>query len=82
MKTQTFTRQLKTLRVSGRTWNGQKTKHNYNLHVIGRPDLEGVEPKNMAHAKLIAGDFAELDRATLIITDITENRTVTRRRIQ
>jgi hypothetical protein len=46
----------------------------YPLHVIGQPELEGVEPKNLKEAKRIAGDFESLTSAKLVTTirDVAE----------
>ena len=65
---------IKTLHVTGRLWSGHKCKHDYPLHVIGQPELEGVEPRNLAEAKRIAGDFAELESARLVTVtrEVTE----------
>jgi hypothetical protein len=37
----------KRLRIDGVLWNGEEDFNYYPLHVIGQPELEGVEPKDL-----------------------------------
>lgn len=78
---ETYTTTKKRLHVQGLLWDGSPCEHDYPLHVIGRPDLEGVEPKGSDHVKLIAGDFQSIELATLIITEQVITETVTETKI-
>jgi hypothetical protein len=62
---------VKILHVHGTAWQGFKAKMDYKLHVIGQPELDGVEPKTYAEVKRIAGDFESIDKATLETREIT-----------
>lgn len=63
-----------TLHVSGRIWQGHDICHDYDI--TGKP-----EPRTMAEAKQIAGDFAELYSAQVSHTRQTVQQTVTTRQI-
>lgn len=72
--TRTYRTNRSVLRVTGLLWSGPKTSSEYPLHVIGQPKLEGVPPRNLAEARLIAGDFESLTSAKLVTTiyDVAE----------
>ena len=66
------TSKTQTLLVTGRPWGGGGEGYReYSLHVIGQPELEGVEPKTLPHVKLIACDFETITSAQLITTTTT-----------
>lgn len=78
MNTKTYETQTTSLHVKGHLWSGGKCSHEYALHVIGRPELEGVAPENLEDAKKYCGDFSSLTEAKLvtITRKITEKRTI------
>ena len=57
------------LHVKGILWGGNKCTHEYPLHVIGQPELDGIIPKDYDHVKKIAGDFSEIHEAVIIETE-------------
>ncbi len=70
MKTNKYTTTETVLRVVGHLWGGGQCDHEYSLR--DRP-----EPKTLAEAKRIAGDFESLSKAVVISTKrtITEQTT-------
>lgn len=71
MKTRTFKTSGAILRVSGNIWQGHRCEHEYSLD--NKP-----HPKTLAEAKAIAGDFASLDKAQIVLTEreVTEKTQV------
>lgn len=60
------------LRVRGTLWGGGTSTCDYPLHVIGRPELEGVVPKTYDHIKMIAGDFEHVSSSSIVTIETVE----------
>jgi hypothetical protein len=68
-QTRAWTEIKRELHVVGTAWGGFRAKMTYPLKT-------GQEPKNKRDAKMIAGDFSDIECATVTVTTTIINQTL------